>query len=83
MAIPVAPSPADSTEHRKQLCERYGFRQIGEPLPDNVPLKDIIETLPKKVILADVQKFLIALEIFMKMLLVLWTTNSFTKFCLV
>ena len=50
VAVPIAPSPADRREHRKQLSERYGFQQIGEPLPDNVTLKDIIETLPKKVI---------------------------------
>lgn len=57
MAVPVAPSPAEilpspaeSAEYRIQLSKTYGFRQIGEPLPDNVTLKDIIGTLPKKVI---------------------------------
>jgi acyl-lipid omega-6 desaturase (Delta-12 desaturase) len=50
VAVPVAPPAADSKEHRDQLCESYGFRQIGEPLPDNITVKDIIETLPKKVI---------------------------------
>nr|GMD28842.1 omega-6 fatty acid desaturase, chloroplastic [Ipomoea batatas] len=53
VAVPVAPSPAESAEDRKLLCERYGFRQIGEPLPDNVTLKDIIDTLPKKVFEID------------------------------
>jgi omega-6 fatty acid desaturase (delta-12 desaturase) len=33
------------------LAERYGFKQIGEPLPENIKLKDIIDTLPKKVML--------------------------------
>ena len=51
VAIPAAPSPAESTDYRKQLSESYGFRQIGEPLPDNVTLKDIISSLPKKVVL--------------------------------
>jgi len=52
VAIPAAPSPAESTsEYRKQICERYGFKKIGEPLPDNVTLKDIINSLPKKVVL--------------------------------
>ncbi|GMP63938.1 hypothetical protein CsSME_00025424 [Camellia sinensis var. sinensis] len=57
VAAPVAPSPADSSpspaesaEYRKQLTESYGFKQIGEPLPENVTLKDIVATLPKKVI---------------------------------
>ncbi|CAL5402140.1 unnamed protein product [Camellia sinensis] len=55
VAVPVAPSPADSSpspaesaEYRKQLTESYGFKQIGEPLPENVTLKDIVATLPKK-----------------------------------
>lgn len=49
VAVPVAPSSADSAQYRKQLAESYGFRQIGEPLPSNVTLKEIIDTLPKKV----------------------------------
>ncbi|KAK4392789.1 Omega-6 fatty acid desaturase, chloroplastic [Sesamum angolense] len=48
VAVSVAPPPADSAEHRQQLCQEYGFQQIGEPLPDNVTLRDIIDTLPKK-----------------------------------
>lgn len=51
VAIPVAPSPIDSAEYRKQLAESYGFEQIGEPLPENVTLRDVIDTIPKKVIL--------------------------------
>ncbi|KAL0296223.1 UNVERIFIED_CONTAM: Omega-6 fatty acid desaturase, chloroplastic [Sesamum radiatum] len=53
VAVSVAPPPADSVEHRQQLCQEYGFRQIGEPLPDNVTLRDIIDTLPKKVFEID------------------------------
>lgn len=51
VAVPVAPSSssADSAEYRKQLSESYGFEKIGEPLPENVRLKDIIESLPKEV----------------------------------
>lgn len=49
VATPIAPASADSAEYRKQLAAKYGFDQIGEPLPDNVTLKDIINTLPKKV----------------------------------
>ncbi|KAI8570371.1 hypothetical protein RHMOL_Rhmol01G0029000 [Rhododendron molle] len=63
VAVPVAPSPADSlpspaesAEYRIQLSKTYGFRQIGEPLPDNVTLKDIIGTLPKKVFEIDDMK---------------------------
>jgi len=49
VAIPVEPAPVESAEYRKQLAERYGFEQIGEPLPDSVTLKDVITSLPKKV----------------------------------
>lgn len=51
VAIPVVPSPPDTAEYRKQLAESYGFKQIGEQLPDNIKIKDIINTLPKKVML--------------------------------
>ncbi|KAL8145289.1 omega-6 fatty acid desaturase, chloroplastic isoform X1 [Apium graveolens] len=53
VATPVAPSPADSADYRKQLCESYGFRQIAEPLPDNITLKNVIDSLPKKVFEID------------------------------
>lgn len=53
VATPVAPSSADSAEYRKQLAESYGFSQIGEPLPGNVTLREIIDTLPKKVFEID------------------------------
>ena len=51
VAIPVAPPPLDSAEYRKQLAKNCGFQQIGEPLPENVTFKDVVDTLPKKVIL--------------------------------
>ncbi|XP_057415884.1 omega-6 fatty acid desaturase, chloroplastic [Lotus japonicus] len=53
VAIPVEPAPAESAEYRKQLAESYGFRKIGEDLPDNVTLKDVISSLPKKVFEID------------------------------
>ncbi|KAJ9141144.1 hypothetical protein P3X46_031717 [Hevea brasiliensis] len=53
VAVPVVPSSADSAQYRKQLAESYGFRQIGEPLPRNITLKEIIDTLPKKVFEID------------------------------
>ncbi|KAK6151597.1 hypothetical protein DH2020_014232 [Rehmannia glutinosa] len=53
VAISVAPSPADNAEDRQKLCQDYGFRQIGETLPDNVTLRDIVDTLPKKVFEID------------------------------
>ena len=54
VAVPVAPppsmsSPMDDTQNLKQLAENYGFKEIGEPLPDDVTLRDIIASLPKKV----------------------------------
>ncbi|KAJ1257362.1 hypothetical protein BS78_K086100 [Paspalum vaginatum] len=36
-------------EKRKQMAEYYGFTQIGEQLPDNVTLEDVMGTLPKEV----------------------------------
>lgn len=54
VAVSVPSSPADNAKDRKQLSENYGFRQIGEPLPDNVTLKDIVDTLPRKVILPSI-----------------------------
>ena len=49
VSVPVAPPSADSAEHREQLADSYGFKQIGQDLPDNVTLKDIMDTLPKEV----------------------------------
>ncbi|QHO21761.1 Omega-6 fatty acid desaturase [Arachis hypogaea] len=53
VAVPLEPSPVESAEYRKQLAESYGFRQIGEPLPDDITLKDVIDSLPKKVFEID------------------------------
>uniref|UniRef100_A0A1J3GVX9 Omega-6 fatty acid desaturase, chloroplastic n=1 Tax=Noccaea caerulescens TaxID=107243 RepID=A0A1J3GVX9_NOCCA len=53
VAVPVAPPSADSAQEREQLAESYGFKQIGEHLPDNVTLKDIMDTLPKEVFEID------------------------------
>lgn len=50
VSVPVAPPSADNAEDREQLAESYGFKQIGQDLPDNVTLKDIMDTLPKEVI---------------------------------
>lgn len=49
VALPTQPPLVDEVEQRKQMCESYGFTQIGEPLPETVTLKDVIDTLPKKV----------------------------------
>ncbi|VVB17301.1 unnamed protein product [Arabis nemorensis] len=53
VAVPVAPPSADSAEEREQLADSYGFKQIGEDLPGNVTLKDIMDTLPKEVFEID------------------------------
>ncbi|KAL6534848.1 Omega-6 fatty acid desaturase, chloroplastic [Orobanche gracilis] len=53
VAVSVAPPAEDNAENRQQVCREYGFRKIGEPLPDNVTLRDIIDTLPKKVFEID------------------------------
>ncbi|CAN1809580.1 Omega-6 fatty acid desaturase, chloroplastic [Linum perenne] len=53
VAVPVVPSSADDSEYRKQLAESYGFRQIGEDLPNDITLKQVIDTLPKEVFEID------------------------------
>ncbi|KAI3814671.1 hypothetical protein L1987_14315 [Smallanthus sonchifolius] len=54
VASPVtAPFLVDDAQQRKELCESYGFRQIGEPLPDDITLKNVIDTLPKTVFEID------------------------------
>ncbi|XP_057969788.1 omega-6 fatty acid desaturase, chloroplastic-like [Malania oleifera] len=62
LAIPDAPASLDNAECRKRLAESYGYTQIGEPLPGNVTLKDIVETIPKKLYEIDHVKSLKALS---------------------
>lgn len=61
-AIPIAPpssetfpssDPLFDPEVRERLAKEYGFRQIGEPLPDNVTLKQVIDSLPQEVFEID------------------------------
>ncbi|CAN6459055.1 unnamed protein product [Victoria cruziana] len=53
VAAPASPPSIDSPENREKLAESYGFTNIGEPLPDDITLKDVIETLPKEVFEID------------------------------
>ncbi|XP_047311508.1 omega-6 fatty acid desaturase, chloroplastic-like isoform X2 [Impatiens glandulifera] len=53
LAAEDSPKDTENVDYRKQLAENYGFRQIGESLPENVTLKDIITSLPKKVFEID------------------------------
>jgi omega-6 fatty acid desaturase (delta-12 desaturase) len=46
VAVPLSPPPVNDKEERMHLAEDYGFTQIGEPVPDNVTLKHVIDTLP-------------------------------------
>lgn len=48
-ALPVSTPLLSDKEQRMHLAEEYGFTQIGEPVPDNVTLKNIIDTLPPEV----------------------------------
>lgn len=34
---------------REKLAKEYGFRQIGEPVPDDVTLKQVVDTIPPEV----------------------------------
>ncbi|XP_074281281.1 omega-6 fatty acid desaturase, chloroplastic [Silene latifolia] len=60
IAVPVNPSsassPIDDPSHLQLLAERYGFQQIGEPISDDVTLRDIITSLPKEVFEIDDMK---------------------------
>ncbi|KAL6596059.1 hypothetical protein ACP70R_014966 [Stipagrostis hirtigluma subsp. patula] len=47
--MPVTAPILDDEGKRKQMAEDYGFTQIGEELPDNITLKDVMDTLPKQV----------------------------------
>ncbi|BBN09957.1 acyl-lipid omega-6 desaturase (Delta-12 desaturase) [Marchantia polymorpha subsp. ruderalis] len=49
IAAPVAPYALEDAEVRARLAEEYGFQQIGEPVPENVTLKNVIDSLPKEV----------------------------------
>lgn len=57
VAVPSAPietsepfrSPLSDPAERERLAKEYGFRQIGEPLPDDVTLRQVVESLPKEV----------------------------------
>jgi omega-6 fatty acid desaturase (delta-12 desaturase) len=47
--LPVTPPLFDDEGKMKQMAEDYGFTQIGDELPDNITLKDVMDTLPKEV----------------------------------
>lgn len=63
MAVPLAPvkpltSPAPYRDlsdpaERARVAEASGFRQVGEPLPSNVTLKQVIDSLPPEVFELD------------------------------
>lgn len=54
--LPISPSLLDDQEQREKMCESYGFTQIGKPLPDDITLKDVMDSLPKKVFEIDDMK---------------------------
>ncbi|KAL4181846.1 hypothetical protein AMTRI_Chr12g273040 [Amborella trichopoda] len=56
VAVPVPSPHRDIAEERKQIAKDYGFTQIGERLPENITLKDVTESLPKKVFEMDAVK---------------------------
>jgi acyl-lipid omega-6 desaturase (Delta-12 desaturase) len=55
--LPLTPPILDDEEKRKQMSEDYGFTQIGEHLPDNITLKDVMDTLPKEVLTGNTSMF--------------------------
>eukprot|EP00271_Cylindrocystis_brebissonii_P001231 TRINITY_DN11559_c0_g1_i2.p1 TRINITY_DN11559_c0_g1~~TRINITY_DN11559_c0_g1_i2.p1 ORF type:complete len:455 (+),score=71.65 TRINITY_DN11559_c0_g1_i2:360-1724(+) len=44
-----SPSPLEDPATRARLAAEYGFRQIGEPLPNDVTLKQVIDSMPAEV----------------------------------
>lgn len=51
VAAPLAPpsNPLEDAGERQRLAEEYGFTQIGEPVPEGVTLKKVIDTFPPEV----------------------------------
>jgi omega-6 fatty acid desaturase (delta-12 desaturase) len=50
--MPLAPSvgdPLNDPAYRTKLAEEYGFTQIGEPVPEGITLKKIIDSFPSEV----------------------------------
>lgn len=46
-AVAAPPSnPLFDPMERERLADQYGFTQIGEPLPDNITLKQVVDTIP-------------------------------------
>jgi hypothetical protein len=41
---------SNNEDQKRKMCEMYGFTQIGDPVPNNITLKDVMDTLPKKVL---------------------------------
>ncbi|XP_057969786.1 omega-6 fatty acid desaturase, chloroplastic-like isoform X2 [Malania oleifera] len=57
MAICHTQTLTDNTaDYRKNLAQSYGYTQIGEPLPRNVTLRSIVETIPKEMYEIDEAK---------------------------
>ncbi|KAH7433974.1 hypothetical protein KP509_07G095400 [Ceratopteris richardii] len=52
VAAPIAPTLNDPS-YREKLAEEYGFTQIGEPVPPNVTLKNVIDSFPPEVFEID------------------------------
>jgi omega-6 fatty acid desaturase (delta-12 desaturase) len=51
VAAPLAPpsNPLEDAGERQRLAEEYGFSQIGEPVPEGVTLKKVIDSFPPEV----------------------------------
>jgi omega-6 fatty acid desaturase (delta-12 desaturase) len=49
LAPAEAEDPLSTAEGRALLAKEYGFRQIGEPVPEGVTLKKVIDSMPKEV----------------------------------
>ena len=52
VSVPLSPALDDSlsdSAYRAKLAEEYGFTQIGEPVPEGITLKNVIDSLPSEV----------------------------------
>ncbi|KAJ3677211.1 hypothetical protein LUZ60_002935 [Juncus effusus] len=56
VATPVTITANNEEQNKSLMCEKYGFTQIGEQVPDNITLKDVMDTLPKTVFEIDDRK---------------------------
>jgi hypothetical protein len=75
VAAPIAPpsSPLEDAGERQRLAEEYGFTQIGEPVPEEVTLKKVIDSMPPEV--SKLRRLVVAENLIRCFIVVVSVTN--------